>query len=286
MTVDNFIPEIWAAGVAEALQDNSVLAPLFASQYEGEARKGNQVHITGVIPPTVNDYATGAGGNARTTVAEDIDDDGDTVLINQEKSFDFFVDDIDRTQAAGSFDSWTTAAGRALGEDADTYIAAQAIAGGTDATAVVNGGNPVTTSEHAWNTLRDLRKEGNKAKVSMSDRVAVMNAEFEALLLSNDAKLTAVDTSGTPQALREATLGRILGMTLVVCNFLPENEEPACFMAWRPSLAYVSQMDTIEGMRAHDRFADRVRGLHVYGGKVLTVAGYNQGVQYYLPTGS
>lgn len=286
MAVTNFIPEIWAAGVAQALQDNSVLGPLFASEYEGEARKGNQVHITGVIPPTINNYAIGAGGNARTTVAENVTDDGDTLLINQEKSFDFYVDDIDRTQSAGSFDSWTTAAGRGLGEDVDTFIAAQAIAGGTDATAVVNGGDPVTTSEHAWNTLRDLRKEANKAKVSMSDRVAVMNAEFEALLLSNDAKLTAVDTSGTPQALREATLGRILGMTLVVCNFLPENEEPAVFVAWRPALAYVSQIDTVEGMRAHDRFADRVRGLHVYGAKVLDVVNYDQGVQYYLPTGS
>jgi len=286
MTIDNFIPQIWAAGVAQALQDNSVLAPLFTSEYEGEASKGNQVKITGVIPPTVNNYATGAGGNARTTVAEDIDDGGDTLLINQEKSFDFFVDDIDRTQAAGSFESWTTAAGRALGEDADTYIAAQAFAGGTNATANVNGGTPVTTAEHAWNTLRDLRKAANKAKVPQSDRVAVFNAEFEALLLSNDAKLTSVDTSGTPAALRQAILGAILGMTLVTSNQIAEQDDPCVFVAWKPALAYVSQMNTVEGMRAHDRFADRVRGLHVYGAKVLTVAGYNQGVQYYLPTGS
>lgn len=286
MAIDNFIPEIWSAGVAQALQDNSVLAPLFASQYEGDARKGNQVHITGVIPPTVNNYATGAGGNARTTVAEDIDDGGDTLLIDQEKSFDFFVDDIDRTQAAGSFDSWTTAAGRGLGEDADTYIASQAFTGGTDATASVNGGVAVTTAEHAWNALRDLRKQMNKAKIPMSDRVAVFNAEFEALLLSNDAKLTSVDTSGSPAALREAILGRILGMTLVVSNQLAEQDDPAVFVAWRPALAYVSQIDTVEGMRAHDRFADRIRGLHVYGAKVLTVADYDQGVQYYLPAGS
>lgn len=283
MTIDNFIPEIWSARVAAALQDNSVLGPLFASDYDGEARKGNQVHITGVIPPTVNDYAAGAGGNARTTEAEDLDDGGDTVLINQEKSFDFVVDDIDRTQAAGSFEAWTTAAGRALGEDADTYIAAQAVAGGTDQTANVTA---VTNAETAWNCLRDLRKAANKAKIPMNDRVAVMNAEFEAHLLSNDAKLTAVDTSGTPAALREAIMGRILGMTLVVTNQMAENDDPAVFVAWKPALPYVSQIDTVEAMRSHTKFGDRVRGLHVYGGKVLTVASYNQGVQYYLPTGS
>lgn len=283
MAVTNFIPEIWAAGVAQALQDNSVLGPLFASEYEGEARKGNQVHITGVIPPTINNYATGAGGNARTTVAENVTDDGDTLLINQEKSFDFYVDDIDKTQSAGSFDSWTTAAGRGLGEDVDAFIAAQAIAGGTDQTGNITA---VTDAESAWECLRDLRKAANKQKVPMGDRVAVMNAEFEALLLSNDAKLTSVDTSGTPAALREAILGRILAMNLVVSNFLPENDDPAVFVAWRPALAYVSQIDTVEGMRAHDRFADRVRGLHVYGAKVLDVVNYDQGVQYYLPTGS
>lgn len=288
MAITNFIPEIWSARVAEALQDTAVLATLFTSEYEGDANKGNQVHITGVIPPTVHNYATGAGGNARTTVAEDIDDDGDTILINQEKNFDFTVDDIDRVQASGSFEAWTTAAGRALGEDADTYIGAQAVAGGIDATAAIETsvGGAVNTPARAWNCVRDIRKRLNKAKVPMSERYLCMNAEFEALFLENDAKLMAVDTSGVPDGLREAILGRILGFTLVTSNQLAENDDPHCFGAWRPSLAYVSQIDTVEAMRSNDKFADRVRGLHVYGGKVLTVAGYDQGVQYYLPAAS
>jgi hypothetical protein len=285
MAITNFIPEIWSAAVAEALQDTAVLATLFTSEYEGDANKGNQVHITGVIPPTVNNYATGAGGNPRTTVAQNVTDDGDTILINQEKSFDFYVDDIDRVQAAGSFEAWTTAAGRALGEDADSYIGAQAVAGGVDATAAIEAsvGGPVNTAARAWDCARDMRKRLNKAKVPNSERYLVMNAEFEALFLSNDAKLTSVDTSGVPDGLREAILGRILGFTLVTSNQLAENEAPHAFAAWRPSLAYVSQIDTVEALRANDRFADRVRGLHVYGGKVLDVVGYNQGVQYYLP---
>lgn len=288
MAITNFVPEIWSARVAEALQDTSVLAPLFTSEYEGDANKGNQVHITGVIPPTVNNYATGAGGNPRTTVAEDIDDDGDTILINQEKSFDFNVDDIDRVQASGSFESWTTAAGRALGEDADTFIGTRVTAGGVDATAAVETavGGAVNTPARAWNCARELRKRMNKAKVPMSERFLVMNAEFEALFLDNDAKLMSVDTSGTPAGLREAILGRILGFTLVVSNQLAENDLPHAFGAWRPALAYVSQIDTVEAMRSNDKFADRVRGLHVYGGKVLTVAGYDDGVQYYLPAES
>lgn len=288
MAISNFVPEIWSARVAEALQDTAVLATLFTSEYEGDANKGNQVHITGVIPPTVNNYATGAGGNARTTVAENVTDDGDTLLINQEKSFDFYVDDIDRVQAAGSFEAWTTAAGRALGEDADSFIGAAAVAGGIDATAAVDAalGAPVTNAATAWNCVKELRKRMNKASVPMSERYLVMNAEFESLFMENDAKLMAVDTSGTPDGLREAVLGRILGFTLVVSNQTSEQDNPHCFAAWRPALAYVSQIDTVEALRANDRFADRVRGLHVYGSKVLDVAGYDDGVQYYLPAES
>src|SRR5690554_3776766 len=115
MAITNFIPEIWSAAVAQALQEQAVIAPIVNREYEGDARRGNQVNITGVIVPTVNDYAN-AG---RTTSAEDLSDDGDSLLINQEKAFDFHVDDIDRVQAAGSFEAWTTAAGRALANDAE-----------------------------------------------------------------------------------------------------------------------------------------------------------------------
>ena len=37
--------------------------------------------------------------------------------------------------------------------------------------------------------------------------------------------------------------------------------------------AYVSQIDKVEALRAEQRFADRVRMLHVYGGKVVRPEG-------------
>lgn len=284
MAVTNFIPEIWSAAVAQALQDTAVIAPITNTQYEGEASRGNQVHVTGVIPPAVNDYAAGAGGNARTTTAQDLSDDGDTLLINQEKAFDFHVDDIDRVQAAGSFEAWTTAAGRALGEDSDAFIAAQAIAGGTDVTAVVGDGSAAQLDNDAdgsatWNVIRDFRKILNKASVPSGERFLLMNAEFEANLLASDAKLAKADESGTPAGLREATLGRVLGFTLVTSNQLPVTDFPQAIAFWRPALAYVSQVDKVDGMRSHTKFADRVRGLHVYGGKVLSF--YSTAVQFF-----
>lgn len=270
MAIDNFIPQIWSAAVQMALQETAVLAPVASAAFEGDGSSGNQVKVTGVIPPTITDYAAAS----RVTNAEDLGDNGDALLINQEKVFDFNVDDIDRVQAAGSFEGWTTAAGRSLGEDADKYIAARAIAGGTNDTTAIGGATTLNTDADGvktWNAIRDLRKQMNKAKVPQSQRYLALNAEAEGRLLSSAAKITNVDTSGSPAGLRDAVLGRLLGFTLVNSEQLPVTDYPQMIAFWQPALAYVSQIDKVEAMRSVTKFADRIRGLHVYGAKVLSM---------------
>lgn len=278
MAITNFIPEIWSAAVAEALQAQAVIAPIVSRQYEGDARRGNQVNVTGVIVPTITDYAAAS----RTTSAEDLTDDGDSLLIDQEKSFDFHVDDIDRVQAAGSFEAWTTAAGRALANDADAYIGAQMVANGTTlSTDISDVGGASNPGNAAHTILRDARKALNKADIPGGMRFALINAEFEAHLLGADSKLTSVDTSGSPAGFRQAVIGQYMQFTVVTSNLLPELDAPEAVFFWAPAVPYVSQIDQTEGMRSHTKFADRVRGLHVYGAKVLDVAGYDDGVQVY-----
>ena len=264
MAVTNFIPELWSAQLLDRWIQQAVFAQLVNREYEGIASKGNTVHITGVVAPAVKDYKA----NNRTTSADAISDTGVDLLIDQEKNFDFYVDDIDRVQVAGSLESYTSAAGDALVEDSDKFIAEMLIDNGT----ALSGSAP-TTGNAAFNLIRDARKALNKANAPTAGRVLVGNAEFEALLLGADSKLTSFDVSGDNQGLRNATVGSLLGFRIVTSNNLPEADDPQ-FVAWAPrSAAYVSQIDEIEGMRAQDKFADRVRGLHVYGGKVVRPEG-------------
>lgn len=83
----------------------------------------------------------------------------------------------------------------------------------------------------------------------------------------------AVDTSGSPAALREGTLGRLLGFDIVLSENLPNVAKPQVVAWHKPSVAFVSQVSNTEGLRAQDKFADRIRGLHVYGGKVTNLKG-------------
>ncbi|WP_234821651.1 hypothetical protein [Mycobacteroides abscessus] len=60
---------------------------------------------------------------------------------------------------------------------------------------------------------------------------------------------------------------------MVTSNNLPESDSPQAVFFHQRAAAFVSQIDEVEGMRAQDKFADRIRGLHVYGGKVVQAPG-------------
>lgn len=267
MAPTNFIPEIWSAYIIEQYLATNVFAALVDRKYEGEATKGNTIHIPGIVAPVVKDYK--AAG--RTTSADQITSTGVDLLIDQEKSFDFEVDDIDNAQADRDLlPLYTEGAGINLAADADLFIASMAV---TNATVMPWTADP-STGDDAFNIIKDARKLMTKANVPDDGlRVAVVNAEFEALLYGANSKLTAYDTSGDTAGLRNATVGRLLDFRVVQSNNLPESDSPQALFFHPRAIAFVSQLDQIEGLRSVNSFKDRVRGLHVYGGKVVKVAG-------------
>ena len=265
MAITNFIPELWSAQMLQVWFNESVFAALVNREYEGIATRGNTVHISGVVAPTIKDYKAAN----HTTSADAISDTGVDLLIDQEKSFDFYVDDIDRAQATGTLESYTTAAGQGLTADSETFLGNLLVSGGTPATTT----SIPDTGDEAFDVVRDLRKQMNKAKVPSDNRVLEVNAEFEALLLGANSKLTAWNVSGDNQGLRNATLGSLLSFRTVVTNYLPSVNSPQAVAFNTRCAAFVSQIDQTEGMRAQDKFADRIRGLHVYGGKVVRPEG-------------
>lgn len=271
MAISSFIPAIWNAQMLTDFREQAIAANLVNRNYEGDASKGNTVKITTAVDVSVADYK--AAG--RITSASAVDANGQDLLIDQEKSFDFYIDDIDRAQAAGSMDAYTRSAAEGLAEDADKFILATAVTNAGSSVVGDGAATPaaLTTPEAFFNVIRDLRKTLNKASVPLGSRVLVVNAEFEAMLLENSAKLASVDTSGTPAGLRDATLGRLLGFDIVTSENLPNTADAQALAFYRPSVAYVSQIQETEALRATDKFADRLRGLHVYGGKVIRPAG-------------
>lgn len=265
MSTLNFIPQLWESKLLIGFRQAAVWATLCNREYEGALTSGNELKIVGLTEIAVKDYK--AAG--RTTSPDAISDTTQSLLINQEKNFDFKVDDIDRIQAAGSFGEYTGSAAYGIANDADLFLANLAFSSST----VVAPAAPLTDATTAWNTIRDVRKALNKAKVPQGDRVVVFNAEFEALLDANDAKLMSSQTAGTTDGLRNATLGKTLGFDTYTTENMQTTAKPQIIGFHKSALAFASQVQSVEGMRDVNSFADRVRGLHVYGAKAIRPTG-------------
>ena len=270
MTLTHFIPELWSASILENFRRDTVLVGMANREYEKAFTAGSKIHIPGIVDVKVKDYKTGAvtaSGGAkvpRTTVPDAVESTGIEITIDQEKSFDFLVDDIDAAQANQSLDAYTKSAAAALVEDAETFLTAMLTSQGTAVTGIANP----TNWETAYAAILKLRGKLSAEKVPAMDRVLLINAAFEEFLLSDGSKLTSFDKSNMTDGLREATIGRLLGFDVVTSPWL-DNTKPMAVAFHKSSVAYVSQVEKTESMRAEQTFADRVRGLHVYGGAVL-----------------
>jgi len=258
MAIDNFIPEVWAAGVTQSFIANQVVIPTLNTQFTGTATRGNTVHIINATTPTITDYA--AAG--RSITAEALADTEVQLLIDQEKAFSVNVDDVDRVQAAGEFNAWTEAAGRALAEDAETYVLAQMIADATDGN---SGSIVVDTAAEAKAAIRAIRKQLTESKVPASGRFVVVNPDMADLLLQD---LSDVSTAGSSTELRDGAILRLYGMD-VIESPLVAGSVPTAVGYHQDMVAFVNQIDSVESLRNPTKFSDIVRGLNVYGAKVV-----------------
>jgi hypothetical protein len=261
MAISNFIAELWSAGVTTAFQQSQIVIPTVNQAYSGVAGRGRTVHIIGATTPTITDYA--AAG--RTISAEALSDSKVDLLLNQEKAFSFKVDDVDRAQAAGAFDAWTLAAGRALAEDSEAYVIAQMVAN-----AGVNGnsGTAVTVDSYAkaLTALRTIRTAMTKNKVPMAGRYVAVNPAFADLLVSG----LGLEASGLGEnELRNGVVAKVYGLTVLETPLFAEATKPYAVGYHETGIAYVSQIDETEALRDPSSFSDIIRGLHVYGAKVV-----------------
>lgn len=258
MAIDNFIPEIWAAGVTQSFMANQVVIPTLNTQFTGQVTRGNQVHIINATTPTIVDYK--AAG--RSITAEALNDTEVLLSIDQEKAFSVNVDDVDKVQASSDFAPWVDAAGKALAEDAESYVLAEMLAGATDAN---TGAVVIDTPAEARAAVRAVRKAMSNAKVPASDRFMVVNPDFADLLIDG---LSDASVAGGTEELRNGQILRLYGFNILESALL-DVAGPAAIGYHSGMVAFANQVNSLEALRNPTKFADIVRGLNVYGAKVI-----------------
>lgn len=268
MAISNFIPELWAAELLVNLWEDFVYAGLCNRDYEGEIQNaGDTVHITSFGKPTISTYS-----KYGTLTYEQLTDDTRALAVDQQKSFSFGVDDVDRRQAAGDFVANAMRdAGAGLAEVADQYVAG-VLKAAVDGTANDIGAvtDSLTTNNLYGDVLVQMRTLLNRSKCPKTGRWVVLPPEVYGDVLQDSRFINAQAAADAGMALHEGALGRIVGFDVFESVNVPTDTTGVYdVIAGHPmACTYAEQILETEAVRLIDYVGDGVRGLHVYGAKV------------------
>lgn len=293
MSLNNFIPQLWADTLLPALRANLVYGNLFNDDYEGEIKRmGDTVKINSIGDISIYSYTKDTDLNSPQALT-----DAQTMLtISQAKYYNFEVDDVDTAQAHPNVMAEAMGwAAYELANTMDSYYAGFY----TDATNTVgSSGSPVTpvvaTAANAgggttvYDYLVVLNQKLTENKVPKQGRWCVVPPWITTYLIQDvrftsfntpDARLTIrtnkLDASGG--MIDDAYLGKVAGMDVYESINAPHlsgtvgaaNSVDVVTAGHTMSMTKAEGINKVEAYRPPYRFADAVKGLALYGAKTV-----------------
>ncbi len=266
-----FIPTVWAARLLTALEKSLVYGQTNVSNrdYEGDIREaGNTVKIASVGDVTIGDYAK----NTDINDPEILTDSEQSLLIDQSKYFNFYVDSVDRAQQnVNILDEAMRRSAWALREKADTYLAVvmdTAVPAGNKIGSITTP--KVPTKDDAYEYLVDIGVLLDESDTPIEGRFVIVPAWFHGLLLK-DERFVKAGTFRSDGVLANGEVGEAAGFRILKSNNVPNTTAAKYKIIAGHSIAtaYVEQVVDLQTYKPEKRFGDAVKGLHVYGARVV-----------------
>lgn len=269
----NFIPSVWAKKILDRLKEECKLVDNCWQEYEGEVKHAGSVHILGIGNVTVADYTGAVTYNPLT-------DAGQILYIDQAKYFALEFDDVERAQTIpGLWEGTRDEAVRKLAVARDSYIA-KLIKETTASGELMYGDKKYAAASlttRATNFTPDHVKQAIDAGlVELKKRNFAEEAVIELTPAVANAflnSLTQVSTDN-PEYIKKGVIGFYHGHKVVESNCLVSGTEGGkphdyCCIRGKKAIAFAGQLNKVEALRLEGKFADAVRGLDVYGAKVI-----------------
>ena len=263
------MPTLWSAKLFQELDKAHVLVPLCNREYEGEIRGfGDTVKINAIGDITVGNYAP----NVTSITPEQLSAAQTNLTIDQSKYFSFYIDDIDKAQTKPKvMGEAMRQAAYALADTADQLIAGFYTQSGTTALFLSSTAITVATTLDvlalaAWGL--------DKKNVPRNGRWMVIPPWFHAYLVLN--KLLESEGSVTAdEAYGAGYVGKVFGFDMYMSNNLTTSNAANTvnshygLAGTNRAISFAEQIVEMEAFRPEAKFADAVKGLHVYGAKVI-----------------
>ena len=288
-----FIPEIWSGKLQAKFYSSTVLAEITNNDWEGEIRDmGDKVQIRTIPNITINNYTKGL------TLATEVPTTSLVELnIDQGKYFQVVVDDVDKIQSDLSLmDIFTNDASQQLKINIDTAVLlgikgqASSDNRGTTAGKFSNidlgssSGTKTAILVEKGDVIDHIVEMGqvlDEQSAPEEGRWLVINPAIASRIKTSDLKDASI-TGDTQTPLRNGRLGMIDRFTVYVSNLLPTDSSSvagegsdasvtgtAIYAGTKDAITFASQISNVETLRSTATFGNIVRGLNVFGYKVV-----------------
>jgi len=259
-----FIPEVFSKLLQAKFYKSSVLPAISNTDYEGEiSGQGDKVHIRTVPTVAVADYTGTVSYSDLTTSTVELN-------IDQAKSYAFKVDDI--LNAQGDIDMLAAASKDAAEQmriAVETQVLSSVVTGATTI-----GSQATITKNDILDNILEMGQNLDELNIPEEGRFIVLSPEFISLLKQSELR-QAYLTGDAESPLRNGKVGVVDRFTVYNSNMLytPSSGADTGYthvLAGHPkAVCFASQFTNTETVRLESTFGDGVRGLKVYGSKVV-----------------
>jgi len=284
----NFIPEIWSGKLIQNFYDATVLSAISNTDYEGEIRQyGDTVNIRTTPEITISTYVKG-----QTLAVQSPEKAKLQLVIDKGEYFACIEDDVDKVQAdIAMMDTWSKDASERMKIKIDTRVLtdllpdiAAANKGGTAGRITGNidlgtTASPVAiTKSNVLEYIIDMGVVLDEANAPESDRFLIIPAKMAGFIKKSDLKDASI-TGDSSSVLRNGRIGMIDRFMLYTSHNLSVTSGKFSIIAGhKMGFTFASQMTNMETIRSESTFGNIVRGLQVYGYKVVKPEALVQGV--------
>jgi len=307
---DNFAPEIFSQKVLKFFRRASVVEDITNTDYAGEIENfGDTVRIIKEPTVTVSSYTRGSVVNA-----QDLADDQVTMVVDNANAFAFKIDDIEERHSHVNFEALATSSGAfALKRKYDANVLqaisdGAGIAGADDAslsggltttnTALGTAASPidVETNDAGINLMLLMARTLDDQSVPEENRWFVAPPIFYEKMFQAGNKMAEVQVTGdatSPLRNGLAIPGTLAGFRcykstalnstagtdqVTLSGVATDASENIVLAGHMSSTSTASHIAKTEVVRSTESFSDVIRGLHVFGRKVLRPEAVVRGV--------
>lgn len=271
ITVQNglFKPEIWSKELTRLIMNYGVMLDCVNRNWEGEIKNaGDTVHIQQIGRVKVNTH-----DDDTAITYQNLDGTSQTLVVDQKKNFGFKVSDIDKVQANIELNNkYLNQAKKEVAEVKDAYLHALGMAGvATDnqlGTVAVTEANIYKQCTTLYRLLaRANAIDANGKGVDGKNPFLILPPEIVEVIRNSDKATQATNLGDN--TIRKGTIMQFAGFDIKQSTIVEDNSGFAILAGTSEAITFAEQVTKVETIKDKDFFGDFVRGLYVYGAKVV-----------------